>query len=302
MHEQPPHSGSANKDPRSGGTVNTIAKSKNKNKNVVIEFACSPTSALGVVGSAGGFSVHRLSLDVADLTTDKGLKYAKAIVSDFPGCSLHGSLPCTPWTLWNFMNVAKYGESFKQKLDKSRNKSIIMLSHFFLLAKDIIRYGGHVSFEWPRFSTGWALAKLQKWITKHHLLTVDFDGCSLGVKSRKGRPIKKPWRIVTTNPELVRLLKPHRCKHDSSEHDPCAGADTKDTGFYTPELATILLKGLTHVKAKPTKTNNNKHASSKLVSPAAVVSPRSGGAGEEQARTPVVVEEPIQVTKIQKKP
>ena len=71
-----------------------------------------------------------LSLDVADLTTDKGLAYARAIVRDFPGCSLHGSLPCTPWTLWNFMNVAKHGESFKQKLDKSRNKSIIMLSHF----------------------------------------------------------------------------------------------------------------------------------------------------------------------------
>ena len=60
---------------------------------------------------------------------------SRAVVRDFPGCSMHGSLPCAPWTLWNFMNVAKYGESFKKKLDKSRNKPIIMLSHFSLLLR-----------------------------------------------------------------------------------------------------------------------------------------------------------------------
>ena len=88
------------------------------------------------------------------------------------------------------MNVAKYGDQFKQKLDKSRSKSLVMLQNFFLVAKDIIHYGGHVSFEWPRFSTGWRLEKLQKWIIRHHLLVVDFDGCSLGVRSKKNRPIR----------------------------------------------------------------------------------------------------------------
>lgn len=61
---------------------------------------------LGTVGSAKGFNAHRLSIDVADLTTDAGLNYAKQVVSDFPGCSMHGSLPWTPRLLWHFMTIA----------------------------------------------------------------------------------------------------------------------------------------------------------------------------------------------------
>ena len=49
------------------------------------------------------------------------------------------------------------------------------------------------------FYTGWKLDVLVKFIERFRFLTVDFDGCSLGLKSKKGNPIKKPWRVVTTS-------------------------------------------------------------------------------------------------------
>ena len=106
-----------------------------------------------------------------------------------------------------------------------------MLTYFFLFAKEIIALGGDVSFERPRFCTGWKLDVLIKFIERFKLLTVDFDGCSLGVKSKKGNPIKKPWRSVTTSQKLVDTLSPCVCiKND--HHDICQGAETYQTGFY----------------------------------------------------------------------
>ena len=62
------------------------------------------------------------------------------------------------------MNSFKLGHSFALKLAKKRAESLQMLTYFFLLAKEIIALGGDVSFEWPRFCTGWKLDVLIKFI------------------------------------------------------------------------------------------------------------------------------------------
>ena len=118
-----------------------------------------------------------------------------------------------------------------------------MLTYFFLRAKGIIASGGDVSFEWPRFYTGWKLDVLMKFIERFKLLTVDFDGCSLGLKSKKGNPIKKPWRIVTTSSTLVAKLSPFVCCKNHN-HDVCQGAETYQTGFCTNALSSKIITGL----------------------------------------------------------
>ena len=120
-----------------------------------------------------------------------------------------------------------------------------MLNNFFLIAKEIIALGGDISFEWPRGAVGWTLDVLVKFIARFKLLTVDFDGCSLGLKSAKGNPIKKPWTIVTTSQRLVDTLKPYVCCHKkASDHDICQGAETKKSGFYTDLMAKKIITGL----------------------------------------------------------
>ena len=136
------------------------------------------------------------------------------------------------------MNSHKLGHSFALKLAKKRAESLQLLTYFFLLAKEIIALGGDVSLEWPRFCTGWKIEALMKFIHRIKLQTIDFDGCSLGLKSKKGNPIKKPWGIVTTSSSLVAKLKPFvccnsRCDRKHHVHDICQGSETYKTGFYS---------------------------------------------------------------------
>ena len=88
-----------------------------------------------------------------------------------------------------------------------------------------------------------------KFIDRFKLQTVDFNGCSLGRKSKKGNPIKKPWRIVTTSSSLVAKLSPFVCCNSRSDckhhvHDICQGAETYQTGFYSDYLSKQIITGL----------------------------------------------------------
>ena len=74
-------------------------------------------------------------------------------------------------------------------------------------------------------------------------MTVDFDGCSLGLKSKKGNPIMKPWRIVTSSQTLVDKLTPYVCSGDHV-HDICQGAETVKSGFYPQLMARKIVSGL----------------------------------------------------------
>ena len=114
------------------------------------------------------------------------------------------------------MNSHKLGHAFNVKLAKSRVVSLQMLNYFFIIAKEVLALGGDISFEWPREATGWKLDVLQKFIERFKLMTVHFDGCAFGLKSKKGNPIKKPWRIVTSSQTLVDSLSPHVCVHKAA--------------------------------------------------------------------------------------
>ena len=140
----------------------------------LLEFACSSDSAIGRVSSELGINTVRLSLDIADLTTNKGLKYAVKLARANPKVSLHAAIPCTSWSSWNSLNSHKLGRKFRETLKIKREQSIIMLNNFITVSKIVVENGGHVSFEWPRYCSGWNLDVLQKCINKLKLLSVDF--------------------------------------------------------------------------------------------------------------------------------
>ena len=103
--------------------------------------------------------------------------------------------------------------------------------------------GGEISFEWPRYCDGWDIKTLKEFEARLKMQRVSFDGCAVGVLSSKGGRIKKPWRITTTNLDLVKSLKSKMCTK-THKHDECAGAETVKTGFYPPLLCNIMLKTL----------------------------------------------------------
>ena len=209
----------------------------------LIEFACDKESMLGKVGEDRGIKVIRLSLEITDLETRAGLEHTLREIKQNPGCSMHGSLPCTPWTRWQSYNEHKLGADFRKKLGEARERSRTMLSNFRIAALEVIKGGGDVSFEWPRFCSGWDLTDLVELEVEIGMWRVNFDGCSVGVRAENGAFIKKPWTISTTSEGLREALAPLVCNKLHS-HTPCAGKETKKTGFYTHQLATIILKSL----------------------------------------------------------
>jgi len=86
----------------------------------VIEFACSDSSAIGEIAKQNKISSLRLSESYGDLTSEETLLRAIAAVRRLSKpIHLHGSLPCTPWTQWQNMNLAKLDDSFATKLGKN---------------------------------------------------------------------------------------------------------------------------------------------------------------------------------------
>ena len=68
---------------------------------------------------------------------------------------------------------------------------------------------------------------------------VEFDGCMLGLKGRKGLPIKKPWMFASNCDEVMQLLEGYLCD-ESHDHEHCAGGNTKATESYTMQIVSLI--------------------------------------------------------------
>ena len=165
-------------------------------------------------------------------------------VSYHPGISLWGSLPCTPWTTWQFMFIHKYGQKYLDKLEERRNESMLLLSHFRTIAEKNILGGGSVSFEWPRYVTGWLRSEVLTMIHELDMFTVNFHGCAFGMTDSVGVPIKKPWRVVTTSKYLAEALSKYTCSH-TDKHSPIEGGNkAHSSAFYPRKLCYVALSNL----------------------------------------------------------
>eukprot|EP00972_Heterocapsa_arctica_P105711 15573934-Heterocapsa_arctica.AAC.1 len=164
-------------------------------KSPLVEGWCSPTSSLGEVGEALGRRVIRLT-EADDMSDEKTVKFAMKEAKENPGCHLHGSLPCTPWTSWQRLNLRKATEAKKASLMQSRILSMEFVVTFTRLAKSVLAKGGSVSFEWPRGCDGWKQPAVKKMVAELKLTFVSIDGCAVGVQSEGGERILKPWRFA----------------------------------------------------------------------------------------------------------
>ena len=105
-------------------------------------------------------------------------------------------------------------------------------SNFEVIARAAYAAGNYIAIEWPRGCSYWKLPKVVKLMRELRLEFVHFDGCMLGLKSRKGNPIRKPWSIATNSQCLIQELRGCLCC-GHKYHDPCAGSETKRTENYT---------------------------------------------------------------------
>ena len=120
------------------------------------------------------------------------------------------SIPCTAGSSWQRINLKRGGAKQKKRVEDLRNDMHVLLAHLRKLADHVRAGGGTISFEWPRHCSLWREPIVQQFIEEFHLKPVDFDGCALGLVSTTGKPLYKPWRILTDNQDVVDALSNRR--------------------------------------------------------------------------------------------
>ena len=81
----------------------------------LLEAWCDENSPLGAIGMDFNRDVFRFS-EKDDLSLPDTVKKAHQVIRQHPGCHLHGSLPYTPWSSWQRMNLAHATEAGRERL------------------------------------------------------------------------------------------------------------------------------------------------------------------------------------------
>ena len=211
----------------------------------LFEICTSSDSNLGVAASEyDNILVFRVT-KTHDFGNKAVVSELKIQIKSRPGCSIHGSLPCTVWCTWQQMCIHRYGPEYKAALDVRRLASIEMLKSFIECCEIALSQGGEVSFEWPKNCLGWLLPELIDFITRNGLYSVLVDGCATGMTDKDGVPMLKQWRFVTSSHRQAAALEKLRCPHDKEFiHSAIEGAKTKGTESYTLPLCRTLLSSV----------------------------------------------------------
>ena len=135
------------------------------------------------------------------------------------------------------MNCHRLGPRFRRRLQQNRAESAELMTQFMHLAEIIDGFGGSWSYEWPAFCLGWKLDPLKQWFGGRPSFHARFDGCRFGLTDRRGRPVKKPWVVMTSNRTLAAGLDGFLCQCPRGAHAPCEGSVARSSENYTEVLA-----------------------------------------------------------------
>ena len=116
-------------------------------------------------------------------------------VSALKGCSIHCSIECKPWSQWQHLNKFKYPK-LASRIRREQLDSEALVQQFIRVANVVLDNGGDVSYEWPRFCTGWSLPVIQAWILQRNLHSATFNGCTVGVVA--SGTWRRIWALLST--------------------------------------------------------------------------------------------------------
>ena len=170
-----------------------------------------------------------------DLSCPATIKRAMGDIRSRSAVHLHGSIPCTPWTAWQRINLRTARPETRERILSDRHASLEYVKTFVRLGRATLSRGGSVSFEWPRHCEGWKEEVVQDMMRDLGLEPIDIDGCAVGVRSKSGEPILKPWGIAVSSQHMNRALDGLLCQ-GGHEHVPCSGGETARSAFYPEQL------------------------------------------------------------------
>ena len=116
------------------------------------------------IGEELGVQLVRLRREHIDLASKGNIDQLVEQVKAIPGCSIHGSTECGPWSAWQRLSGAK-NPRLSNILREKRRESVSVTHSFIRVANHVLDNGGFVLFEWPRYCSGcvnlWRLGSLK---------------------------------------------------------------------------------------------------------------------------------------------
>ena len=152
------------------------------------------------------------------------------------GSHCGGAIPCTVWSSWQHIAIARKGQKYRDSLEIRREAPKGLFRKFVELPRIVIESGGDAWFEWPRGCDGWKDEEIQSTFDR---FGHDVDGCMSGVVSGVNEPIYKPWTFKMSYPRAPEGLSGVQC---IGNHARCASRDTNLAGFYPEKLAHLILE------------------------------------------------------------
>ena len=153
----------------------------------LVEAWLAENSELGKVGELRGRRMIRYTA-ADDLSNPGTIQRALRDIRSQSGTHLHGSIPCTPWTAWQRINLSKAKPETRERILADRQTSLEYVKTFERFGRAVIARGGSASFEWPRHCEGWKEVVVQAMLEELKLEPVDVDGCAVGMQSKTGEP------------------------------------------------------------------------------------------------------------------
>ena len=210
--------------------------------SVFLELCCDHDSGLCNLAPEYDFSPQRVTQDER-FDRPSGMHLASTFVASCVHCDVWGSLPCTPWCTWSFVNEKKLGPAYSARLGWRRRQSLNMVRSFEEVASDALARGGGAHFEWPAFCRGWQRKGMQRMLRRLGLVRVRFDGCSFGVMASATLLALKPWVVATSSSRLGAALSARRCSR-LRDHGRLSGAMATRSGHYVEEMCRCVLRHL----------------------------------------------------------
>ena len=173
-------------------------------KSTLFEFACSLNCQLGITSEQ--CDINRVSLckehiDLGDESQCSQLDYQIEESAKTATPHLWSSIPCTSGSPWRYINRKKGRADFTRRLARQFRDSKCLFKSFSRRAELVLKLGGTVSLQWPRYSTGWKRPDVVAFFDDHpEFLEANFDGCAAGLRSKAGNPTLKS----------LGMLEPHR--------------------------------------------------------------------------------------------
>lgn len=216
---------------------------------LLLEWCCEKTSRLSSWFTQNGHAAIRLGLPEWDLRDPDrvSLVVARAVAASRMGFRIMvwASLPCTPWTAWQRVNVTLSDQN-AERVARAQAESLGMVRQLARAVRKMKEAGVDVeiAFEWPRGASGWKHPVVRRALTEMGARwSCEFDGCRYQLKDDHGQPVMKPWRVNTS---AARLREPlgRRCQRNHA-HGECRGSVAIRSGLYTNVMVKSIGQAIT---------------------------------------------------------